>query len=63
MRQSDCADVRRNRQNKVSRNKVSIAKLNMTNLIISSCFYCCAHVLTQQLHNYTDNHQNRTIKY
>ena len=54
--------LRRNRQNKISRKKVSITKLSMT-VIKLSLYFCCAYVLTQQLHNYTDNHQNRTIKY
>ena len=44
MRQSDSADVRRNRQNKVSRNKVSVAKLNMTVIELSLDVFIVVHM-------------------
>ena len=44
MRQSDCADVRRNRQNKIRRNKVSIAKLNMTVIELSLYIFIVVHM-------------------
>ena len=32
-------------------------------LITALYFNCYAYILIQQLHNHTDNHQNRNIKY